>query len=154
MFKLKFQSLKTPSQSGVNIVDLMMWLVVASLMSSTSIQSTGYYRQAVQNNTLKNDAQIVRSYMEAEYAANLQYPNASKLENAITSGDVKLSSRNVLTGVYHVPGVADWAVRICSLDLKDSTGNAAGTAVRITKADPNKYDFRVCSSLDEPGAVY
>lgn len=154
MFKLKFPSVRNSDQSGINIVDLMMWLVVASLMSSTSLQSTGYYRVAAQSNNLKSDAQNVRAYMEGQYAQTGDYPNGAELQSAVDAGDVDLSPNNRVTGVYQVDGLNDWAVRICSLDTKAITNNAPGTAVRFTKNDPNKYDFRVCSALDEPQTTF
>jgi photosystem II stability/assembly factor-like uncharacterized protein len=37
---------REPDQSGINMVDLMMWLVIAALLLATAIQGIGYYQKA------------------------------------------------------------------------------------------------------------
>lgn len=43
------------SQRGINMVDLMMWLVIASLLLSTALQAATQYQQASYLNNMKSD---------------------------------------------------------------------------------------------------
>lgn len=43
------------TQSGINMVDLMMWLVIAALILAAAIQGIGYYQQAAYLYHVKND---------------------------------------------------------------------------------------------------
>lgn len=52
-----FASLK--DQSGINMVDLMMWLVIAALLLAAAIQSIGYYQKAAHLNNMKFAAHAV-----------------------------------------------------------------------------------------------
>lgn len=45
----------TRGESGINMVDLMMWLVVAALLLAAVIQGIGYYQKASNIYVLKND---------------------------------------------------------------------------------------------------
>lgn len=43
-------------QKGINMVDLMMWIVIAAILLAAAIQGVGYYRESVILYHLKNDA--------------------------------------------------------------------------------------------------
>lgn len=44
------------AQRGINVVDLMMWLVIAALLLATAIQSIGYYQKAAILYQMTSDA--------------------------------------------------------------------------------------------------
>lgn len=47
------RSINGSEQQGVNIVDLMMWLVIAALMLAAAIQGIGYYQKAAYMHQMK-----------------------------------------------------------------------------------------------------
>lgn len=53
---------KEVSQDGINMVDLMMWLVIAALLLAAAIQGIGYYQKAAYLYTLKENLQGAGSY--------------------------------------------------------------------------------------------
>lgn len=53
---------------GINIVDLMMWLVVAALLIATAIQSIGYYQKATNIHLMKDETNGVVGMVHASAA--------------------------------------------------------------------------------------
>ena len=47
--------LKRPDQRGINMVDLMMWLVIAALLLAAAIQGIGYYQKAAYLYQMQSD---------------------------------------------------------------------------------------------------
>lgn len=80
------------SQSGINIVDLMMWLVIAALMLATAIQSIGYYQQAAYTYQAKNDLSHGHSWAAGRVAYDSKVPTWDDLYNAMAVGDFKVSN--------------------------------------------------------------
>jgi surface protein len=52
----QFEEKRDPGQSGINMVDLMMWLVIAALLLAAAIQGIGYYQKNAMLYSMKNDA--------------------------------------------------------------------------------------------------
>lgn len=52
-------------QRGINIVDLMMWLVIAALMLAAAIQSIGYYQKAAYLYQMNTEAEVVAGKVNA-----------------------------------------------------------------------------------------
>lgn len=66
---MKISSRKLPlpvlDSRGINMVDLMMWLVIAALLLATAIQSIGYYQKNANVYLMKNEADVVSSRIMA-----------------------------------------------------------------------------------------
>lgn len=56
MKNLRSKYLHGEAQDGINMVDLMMWLVIAALLLAAAIQGIGYYQKAAYLNNMKSDA--------------------------------------------------------------------------------------------------
>lgn len=63
-------SLTTSDHRGINIVDLMMWLVIAALLLATALQSIGYYQKAAITHQLESDLTGVASYVMSTSTLN------------------------------------------------------------------------------------
>jgi Tfp pilus assembly protein PilE len=50
---------------GINMVDLMMWLVIAALLLATALQSIGYYQKSAHMYQMKAEADVVASRVMA-----------------------------------------------------------------------------------------
>jgi Tfp pilus assembly protein PilE len=114
------------NQLGINMVDLMMWLVIAALLLAAALQGIGFYQKAAWNYQLQSDASAVRTYMEAQYTLNNNvYPTLVK---ATPPADLKMTSSN---GVSNVVAAAPtttggWSATLCSGALTKAgvvTGN-------------------------------
>lgn len=131
-------------QRGINMVDLMMWLVIAALLLAAALQGIGFYQRAAWTNNLKSDTGNVRQYMEGYRATNSVYPTESQLVAAATSGDLRLSKGNSIHGYLMQDNGEDWVVRVCSYNLHIATGNAVGSAIRVNRADPTVLQMAQC----------
>ena len=111
------------NQLGINMVDLMMWLVIAALLLAAALQGIGYYQQAAWTYQAKSDVASVRTYMEAQFTLNSNaYPNNAAAQASITSGDLKLTSGNTLSVTGPTP-TGGWTATLRSTPL-----GAAGKA--------------------------
>lgn len=92
MHKLHTRFKDRSDQIGINMVDLMMWLVIAALLLAAAIQGIGYYQQTsyvyqikteadvagskataksvIENNGVMNDA-LIQAVVDEENAANV-----------------------------------------------------------------------------------
>ena len=90
------------NQLGINMVDLMMWLVIAALLLAAALQGIGYYQQAAWTYQAKSDVASVRTFMEAQFTLNNNtYPLDGGINTAVTgakaTGDLKLTGDNTAT---------------------------------------------------------
>ena len=105
------------NQLGINMVDLMMWLVIAALLLAAALQGIGYYQQAAWTYQAKNDVASVRTFMEAQFTLdNNTYPTDTVLQAAKTSGDLKLTGKNVAKVVNS--DTQGWNATVQSPELK------------------------------------
>ena len=132
---------KPVDQSGINMVDLMMWLVIAALLLAAALQSIGFYQKAAWNYQLQSDASAVRTYMETQYT--LATPNAYPvIAKTTTVADLKLTTSNGAANslVTAADGKGGWTATICSGALTKAgnvtkNGLAIGSAVADAKVD-------------------
>ena len=114
------------NQLGINMVDLMMWLVIAALLLAAALQGIGYYQQAAWTYQAKSDVASVRTFMEAQFTLNNNtYPAVgdsktagTPLKLAVDGGDLKLTGDNVAAVVSSDRQA--WTATIQSPALKDS----------------------------------
>jgi Tfp pilus assembly protein PilE len=110
------------NQLGINMVDLMMWLVIAALLLAAALQGIGYYQQAAWTYQAKSDVASVRTFMEAQFTLeNNAYPADTKVQEAITDGDLKLTGTNTVATT--ADGSHSWTATVTSADL-DKAGKA------------------------------
>lgn len=93
-------------QSGINMVDLMMWLVIAALLLATAIQSIGYYQKASWAYQAQNDVNHAQSWVAARIANEGSIPTIDDMNAAIASGDLKMTKNGSVTntGLISVSG--------------------------------------------------
>jgi Tfp pilus assembly protein PilE len=109
------------NQLGINMVDLMMWLVIAALLLAAALQGIGYYQQAAWTYQAKSDVASVRTFMEAQYTLNNNtYPldaaiNAATV-GAIATGDLEITSPNTVK--ITKSGIQGWIAVVESPSLK------------------------------------
>jgi surface protein len=68
-------------QRGINMVDLMMWLVIAAMLLAAALQGIGYYKQSSYIYQMKNDAL---------HAAELVTAKAAQTDGSFTAQTVAL----------------------------------------------------------------
>lgn len=71
-----------------------MWLVIAALLLAAAIQSIGYYQQAAYAYSAKEDVMSIQKWAAANSASTNQVPSSTNVNNALTVGDLKLTSDN------------------------------------------------------------
>jgi Tfp pilus assembly protein PilE len=113
------------NQLGINMVDLMMWLVIAALLLAAALQGIGYYQQAAWTYQAKSDVASVRTFMEAQFTLNNNaYPDQGTateegtVAKALADGDLKLTGANSVTVVPD--GSHGWTATVVSADLLDA----------------------------------
>jgi Tfp pilus assembly protein PilE len=120
------------NQLGINMVDLMMWLVIAALLLAAALQGIGFYQKAAWNYQLQSDAAAVRTYMEAQYVLNDNaYPSIAKTS---TVADLKLTSSNGVSNTVTTTATATggWTAQLCSGALTKAGGaGATGNLLNI-----------------------
>lgn len=93
-------------QRGINMVDLMMWLVIAALLLAAAIQGISYYQQAAYVYQAKSDAASANSWIAGRTAMDTALPNSTILAAAVTDGDLKTTKNgtDVNTPLLSVSG--------------------------------------------------
>jgi type II secretory pathway pseudopilin PulG len=138
--------MRLEDERGINMVDLMMWLVIAALLLAAALQGIGFYQRAAWSYQLKNDASNVRTYLEGYRAQNGSYPNWDG-QGVGAVGMVTLTGSNYISG-YAIDGVTgDWAFRVCSPSLKAATGDKPGSGLRVSRSDQNVFGAVECSQF-------
>jgi Tfp pilus assembly protein PilE len=136
------------NQLGINMVDLMMWLVIAALLLAAALQGIGFYQKAAWNYQLNSDASAVRTYMEAQYTLNNNtYPDQAKVTAASgAGGDLKLTSSNgspnSVTNVVNT-AAGGWTATVCSGALKKA--GVANSGINISSADATVTTPATCA---------
>lgn len=85
---------KRQDQSGINMVDLMMWLVIAALMLAAAIQGIGYYQQAAYVYQAKNDVTHGHEWAAATTSITSNIPTLVDMTTALADDDYNLSNDN------------------------------------------------------------
>jgi Tfp pilus assembly protein PilE len=143
-FQMRFER-RELDQAGINMVDLMMWLVIAALLLAAALQGIGFYQRAAWTYQLKNDLSNVRDYIEGYHATNGVYPSwGPKAEEA--AGLIPLSGDNYVSGYTLNATTGDWAVRVCSPSITKATSNADGSGMRVNRNDFNVLFPTTCTA--------
>lgn len=120
------------TQRGINMVDLMMWLVIAALLLAAAIQSIGYYQQASLTYQAKSDLAGEHSWAAARTALDTKAPTSVEMSSALTAGDLKLTSNG---GIYNIGVIATTGDKYC---LGVKAPNVKGNNVFYSTSDaPN-----------------
>ena len=109
------------TQLGINMVDLMMWLVIAALLLAAALQGIGYYQQAAWTYQAKSDVSSVRTFMETQFTLNNNsYPNTAGITAAITANDLKLTGTGADKNTARVlsTGTQGWTASVNSPTLQ------------------------------------
>ena len=123
------------NQLGINMVDLMMWLVIAALLLAAALQGIGFYQKAAWNYQLQSDASAVRTYMESAYTLN---GNKYTAIIGATPADLKLTTSNGAANTVAVvlTTTGGWAATLCSGALKKANNNDGTGAALIFESVP------------------
>jgi len=132
LFNRRLSEKTDENQRGINMVDLMMWLVIAALMLATAIQSIGYYQQASLTYQAKSDLAGEHSWAAARTSLDTKAPTATEMTAALLSGDLKLTNNG---GVYNIGVIATTGDKYC---LGVKAPNVNGNNVFYSTSDnPN-----------------
>lgn len=135
------------TQLGINMVDLMMWLVIAALLLAAALQGIGYYQQAAWTYQAKADVASVRTYMEAQFTLrDNTYPTGSSTDpssdigTAVANGDLKLTGGNTVWAEvgYNNEPTSAWSAEVASPSLAEA-------------GKPSLFQF---GSMDDPASSY
>lgn len=136
-------------QEGINMVDLMMWLVIAALLLAAAIQGIGYYQKAAYLYQIQSDLEGVGTYTTGiaannnngvidEALADKGVTEANKTAGVVTTAELAADGKTpYLRGVH--PGVSDKDV----LYLFDSCNNTYKIGVNVV-AKGSVPDFSAC----------
>jgi Tfp pilus assembly protein FimT len=83
------------AQRGINMVDLMMWLVIAALLLAAALQGIGYYKSGVNVYSLKNDLNNAVAVAHAQAALGDGVISDDELDATLT--ETKLTEGTKLT---------------------------------------------------------
>jgi hypothetical protein len=125
------------NQSGINMVDLMMWLVIAALLLAAAIQGMGYYQKAAYLYHMKSDL-----YGAGENAI-------ARLTDADTNG--KITKGIVEDGTLNTK----WSKDVAHTVEKDPSANKPyirATHPSVTDLDAI-YIFESCGEAFKSGAI-
>jgi Tfp pilus assembly protein PilE len=106
----------TLSERGINMVDLMMWLVIAAMLLAAALQGINYYQQAAYAYQAKSDLASAHTWAAAQVAENTSVPTAGDMKDALLSGDLKLTSDNI--GVIATSGGAKYCIGVTAPSVK------------------------------------
>lgn len=87
---------KSSNQSGINMVDLMMWLVIAALLLAAAIQGIGYYQRAAFVSQAKSDLSAAHTWVMARTAITSTVPTADDMQVALANGELKLTKNGLI----------------------------------------------------------
>ena len=96
MQKLRAHPTEVRGQSGINMVDLMMWLVIAALMLAAAIQGIGYYQQAAYAYQAKSDLSGGHTWAASKTSLTSKVPTIEELQEALDNDDYSISNDNDL----------------------------------------------------------
>lgn len=133
-------------QSGINMVDLMMWLVIAALLLATAIQSIGYYQKNANVYQMKTEADVVASRIMA--ASSERGSIDPKLVDAVVAEE-NAARPNDST-------VVTWGSTTASASAasENSTGMELVSAVTATSVD-SAYFLKVTNTnVPDSDVVY
>lgn len=139
-------------QSGINMVDLMMWLVIAALLLAAAIQGIGYYQKAAGVYTLKNDIAAVgtSAVTEAGMANGVITKNvvSAGLANTKLSQGVKATVETTSTGEAFARVTSETVTDTDAIYLfKSCGGMQVGVNLVPKKTTPAMSD---CGISDSP----
>jgi Tfp pilus assembly protein PilE len=106
-------------QSGINMVDLMMWLVIAALLLAAAIQGIGYYQKNAYLYQMKSDAVHAAETVTAKVA----------------NTDGKFTADNVAAGLDDTKKTAD-----VTITAESGASDAAGYVLRSTHPNVDDKD--------------
>jgi hypothetical protein len=88
---INFSKRPVQSQDGINMVDLMMWLVIAAMLLAAAIQSIGFYQKAALGYQAKSDLGGLSTWVSATTAMTSEAPTLADLQTALDNGDLKMT---------------------------------------------------------------
>lgn len=141
-------TMQRPNERGINIVDLMMWLVIAALLLASAIQGIGFYQQRAYVEQMANDVNHA-----GQVAVTLAADSNGVLSDTIvrqavkdteTTGEVSLMSKSLGAGYFAIEAMHP-AVTKNRVVYAFDTREKLNPGVNITKID--SIDTHEYSSL-------
>lgn len=86
---------KRLDESGINMVDLMMWLVIAALLLAAAIQGIGYYQKAAFIYDMQTEVNGVAANAHAAAAINGGYMDDTVLSSVVADNNAKHNTDNI-----------------------------------------------------------
>lgn len=125
---------RTKSQRGINMVDLMMWLVIAALMMATAIQAITYYQQATYVYHAKSDLAGAHQWVVADTALKSKVPSSEDMNKGLADGDLSLTTVGDKTNIGLIASKNhEYCLGVKSPLISDLTRNV----FYITSKDPS-----------------
>jgi hypothetical protein len=109
------------SQDGINMVDLMMWLVIAAMLLAAAIQGIGYYQKAALGYQAKSDLDGLKTWVAAKTSMTSENLTLADLQAALDDGDLKMTKN---AGMANTPILAVSGSSYCiGVRAESLTGN-------------------------------
>ena len=132
-------------QRGINMVDLMMWLVIAALLLAAAIQGIGYYQQAANVYQMKEAVSVAQSRIMA-VAANDGSIDVEDVDTVVAEENAERNSDNVTLSVGTIALTAageagnDSGFELASFATATTVASGETYYIRAVHTGVTKYD--------------
>ena len=136
---------KEVEQNGINMVDLMMWLVIAALLLAAAIQGIGYYQQNAYVYQMKAAVDVATSRVTA-LASNDGNFTVDQVDtvvadmNANNTNGVVLSASAIDVTAAGAPGADPNGFQLASFATSTTVGAGQTYYIRASRTEVTGYD--------------
>jgi hypothetical protein len=138
---------EAPEQHGINMVDLMMWLVIAALLLAAAIQSIGYYQKSTNVYLMKEEVNGVVAKIHAASAIESESISEALLTKAIGEHNAAHSNDEIVISYGSVTANA-------AGDTKNGYGFDLASVTTATSASSVYYLKAASESVDDTYVLY
>lgn len=137
---------KDHEQSGINLVDLMMWLVIAALLLAAALQGIGYYKKATNVYLMKDEVSGVVANIHAASSMEDGKVTEALINKVLTEHNAAHANDEIVIGYGSVTANA--------AGTPSDTGFELASTVTATSAGNVTYLKASSSSVDDQYVLY
>jgi hypothetical protein len=134
---------------GINIVDLMMWLVIAALLLAAAIQAIGYYQQATKVYLMQDEVTGVVAKIHAASAIEGETVSEEIIRSSLETHNNAHANDDIAVSYGLIPAGA-----VAAPSVKDSSGFSLASVVASTSPSEMFYLQASSESVESSYVVY
>jgi hypothetical protein len=139
----------SPNSRGINIVDLMMWLVIAALLLAAALQAIGYYQQATKVHLMQDEVTGVVSKIYAASAIEGETVSEEIIRSSLEEHNNAHANDDMAVSYGLIPAGA-----VASPSIQGSSGFSLASAVASTSPSEMFYLQASSESVEDSYVVY